>query len=317
LLPVLKGIWFLFTAPALRRHRSRAFAVTGGVLALVLGTLLAMPLPYNTVAQGVVMPPPQAYANSGAEGVVEEVYVSAGQRVHAGDPLMRIEDPLLNARRALTVARIAEIKRRLSAQALIEQTRLRILRDELEAAEADLELTDARIAEQILRAGVDGEVILPVSADLVGRFVKRGDLLAVVATFEDPVIRVLVPEDAADLVRNETDGVQVLLDTDVTTAHLAHVVRAAPSLTRHLPSLALATEGGGRIALDPAQPREKMQAIGAYYQLDLALTSSTGVSVYGDRAMVRFSHGTTPLAGRIYRTATRVFLRYFAARKAA
>lgn len=317
ILPILKGVWFLLTAPALRRRRGRAFAVTGGTLGALLVGLLIVPLPYNTVVEGVVLPPPEAYANASAEGVVEEVFVRAGQAVQAGDALMRIEDPLLASRRALSVARIDEIKRRLVAQALIEQTQLRILREELDAAEADLELTNTRIAEQVLRAGTAGQVILPVASDLQGRFVRRGDLVAVVATFENPVVRVLVPEDAADLVRRETLGVELRFASDLAAPHAARIVRAAPSLTRQLPSLALATEGGGGIALDPAQPHERMQAIAAYYQLDLALNAATPVAVYGDRAVVRFSHGETPLAGRLYRTATRVFLKYFAARKAA
>lgn len=317
MLPMLKGIWYLFTSPSLRRHRGRAFAVTGGVLGLVLAGFLVVPMPYNTIAEGVVMPPPEAYANAGAEGVVQEIYVREGQTVQPGDALMRIEDPLLASRRSLTIAQIEEIKRRLTAQALIEQTQQRILTDELEAAQADLELTDTRIAEQVLRAGAAGRVILPVSTDLVGRFVKRGDLMAVVATFEDPVVRVLVPEEAADLVRNETLAVNVRFATDTAEDHQAQIVRAAPSLTHRLPSLALAAEGGGKIALDPGQPRDRMLAIGAFYQLDLALAGSQHVSVYGDRVLVRFSHGETPLAGRIYRSATRVFLKYFAARKAA
>ncbi|MBC7133677.1 MAG: peptidase M50 [Roseovarius sp.] len=201
-LPFLKGVWFLFTGPALRRHRGRAFAVTGGALALVVGALTMVPLPYNTLAEGVVAPWPGAYANASAEGEIVELFVVPGQRVQAGEPLVRIEDPLIHARRAVLSAQVNEIERRMAAERASEQTALRIFQDELEAAEADLALTDMRIAEQTARAPVDGQVILPVATDLVGRFARRGDLLAVVAPFEAPLVRVIMPEDAVDLVRS-------------------------------------------------------------------------------------------------------------------
>jgi putative peptide zinc metalloprotease protein len=81
--------------------------------------------------------------------------------------------------------------------------------------------------------------------------------------------------------------------------------------------MALATEGGGRVTLDPSQPRERIQAIEAFYQIDLALDGPTSIAVYGERAFVRFSHGEATLAWRLYRAAARVFLKYFAARDAA
>lgn len=314
LLPMLKGVWYLFTAPALQRHRGRAFAATGSLVALVLVGLVAVPLPHNTVAEGVVTPRPEAYANAASDGVILEVYVAPGQRVQAGDPLMRIEDPLIESRRQVLQARIGEIERRLAAGTPFDRTALHIMQDEREAAQADLALTDARIAEQTVRAGADGYVILPVAADLVGSFARRGDLLAIVALFENPLIRVVVPEDAADLVRRQTRALEVRFVTDAANSHSARIVRATPSLTRSLPSMALATDGGGRITLDPGQQRERLQAIEPFYQVDLALEETTPVAAYGERAFVRFSHGESPLAWRLYRAAARVFLKYFAAR---
>ncbi|MBE0452528.1 biotin/lipoyl-binding protein [Roseovarius autotrophicus] len=314
-LPMLKGVWFLLTSPVLRRHRGRAFAVTGTVLALVLGVLLAWPVPHNTLAQGIVLPEADAYANAGAEGEIVALHVVPGQQVRAGDPLLSIEDPLIRARRGVLVAQLAEIERRLAAARPSEQTTLRIFEDELAAMRADLALTDERIAQQILRAPVDGQVILPVASDLVGRHVRRGDLLAMVVPFQDPLLRVVVQADAVELVRGRTLGLEVRFARDPGVAHPARVLRAAPALSRTLPSLALATEGGGRITLDPSQPRERLQAIEGVYQIDLALEGAFPVAVYGDRVHVRFAHGEAPLADRLYRAAARVFLKYFVTRE--
>lgn len=316
-LPILKGAWYLLTSPQLRRNRGRALAATGGAVALVLAGLVAVPLPHHTVAQGIVIPRPEAYANANSEGEIVELFVTPGQRVRAGDPLMRIEDPLIAARRELVQAHITELERRLAAETLFDQVARGIMQDELSAARAELALTEARIDEQTVRAPTDGYVVLPVSTDLIGRFARHGDLLALVVPFEDPLVRVLVPEDSADLVRSQTRSVELRFVHDAATSHTVEIARAAPSLTRTLPSMALATDGGGPVTLDPTQPSDRMQAIESFYQLDLAFDRPIPIAVYGERTFVRFSHDDTPLATRLYRAAARVFLKYFAARESA
>lgn len=309
--PILKGIWWLFTAPVLRRHRGRAFAMTGGSLAVVTAALLAVPVPHNTLAQGVVIPPPEAFANATWDGRVSAVYVTPGARVSQGDPLMRIDDPLIAARRDVLAARIVEIDRRLVAEAATDQIALRIMEEERAAALADLELTEARINEQTVVAARGGTVILPLGADLKGRFARRGDLLAVVGTDETPILRVVVPEAQSDLVRTQNRGTQVRLAHDPEQVFEARVVRAAPGLSRSLPSRALSTEGGGQILLDPTAPRQRLQSFEPVYQMDIEVVGDISIPVYGARVHVRFEHDDTPLAGRLWRAGTRVFLKYF------
>ncbi|SHK17876.1 putative peptide zinc metalloprotease protein [Shimia gijangensis] len=311
-LPLLKGIWFVFTSPSLRRTRGRAVLAAGTVVAGLAGLVLAVPVPHNTMAKGIILPASKSYANATAGGIVEEVFVSEGQNVTAGTPLVVLSDPLVHARLLLADARIEEIERRIAAEDLFDQTGVRIMEEELKAAVADRALIAQRIGEMTVRAAVDGKVILPVSADLLGRFVQRGDLVAVVAQFRDPVVRVAVPEAQADLVRSQTHALDVRLSSDQDYIHSASLLRTVPGLTRALPSRALSFEGGGLFALDPAAPRDQIRTLEPVLLLDLALDGQPGVSVYGEHAFVRFSHGKSPLASRIYRATTRVFLKYFA-----
>lgn len=310
-LPALKGIWFLFTSPTLRRRRGRAIGATGIALAALATLLLLVPVPYNTVAEGIVLPQSDAYANANADGIVDAVLVTEGQQVSAGMPLIRLVDPLVSAQLKLAGSRIKEIERRIAAQDLYDQTAVRIMEEELKASEADRDLILQRMDEMIVRAPADGQVILPVAADLPGRFANRGELLAIVARFEDPVVRVVVAEAQADLVRSTTRALDVRLSSDPDTIHQARVSRTMPGLTHALPSRALATEGGGRYALDPTAPRDQVLALEPVLLLDLALEKAPQLAVYGERAYVRFNHGETPLAAQIYRAGVRVFLKYF------
>ncbi len=106
-------------------------------------------------------------------------------------------------------------------------------------------------------------------------------------------------------------ALDVRLSSDPDTIHQARVSRTVPGLTHALPSRALATEGGGRYALDPTAPRDQILALEPVLLLDLALEKAPKLAVYGERAYVRFNHGETPLAAQIYRTGVRVFLKYF------
>ncbi|MDV7141582.1 efflux RND transporter periplasmic adaptor subunit [Tropicimonas sp. TH_r6] len=315
-LPVLKMIWFLFTSPALRRQRGRALAVTGGGLALVLGLLMAVPLPHSTLVEGIVQPEADAIVNATSEGIVAELIVEPGDRVEANAPIVRLEDPLIEARRAVLEARIVEIERRLAAESVFDRTAARILEEELAAARADLALTETRIAELTLTARRDGIVILPNASDLPGSFVRRGQGIAVVAGFTDPLVRVVVPETRADLVRADTQALELRFASRPERVWTARIDRVFPTLTRQLPTLALSTEGGGRIALDPASPQGRPQAFEGFYQLDLRLEDPVAVGTYGDRVLVRFAHSDSPLVLRLYRGATQVFLKYFANGKA-
>jgi putative peptide zinc metalloprotease protein len=311
-LPVLKMGWYLFTSPQLRRKRGRALGVTFGSLGAIVAVLLFVPVPYHTMAEGVVAPPQQAYVNAASAGVVSEISVSSGETVTAGTPLAVISDPLIASQRAVLVARINELNQRLSVELSFDPVAARIMQQERDAAQAELELTDFRIDALTLRASMDGQVILSNKADLIGRYARPGQLFAVVADYDDPLIRVVVTEDKADLVRRRTESLSVRFAAAPEETYPAHIASDTPALSRDVPSLALTPEGGGLIVLDPAAPLSAPLALDGLYHLDLRLNASHSVSTYGDRVYVRFSHGSAPIAERLYRRASQIFLRYLA-----
>ncbi|WP_432698189.1 efflux RND transporter periplasmic adaptor subunit [Marinobacterium sp. YM272] len=310
-LPLLKQGWYLLTSPALRRHRGRALGMTAAVLMLIVAVLFFIPVPYNTLAQGYVATNPQSAVNAGADGVVVELLVEPGEEVQPGTPLIRLDDPLHAAQLAMLEARIAELELRLQAEQQVDQAAARVVSEELKQARANLDAARVRAKELIVRSGEQGYLILPEYKDLIGRFIRRGDPLAYVASFQDPMIRVVVNENSADQVRRNTQGLSVRFAASPQTEYSARIVRDEPALSTELPSLVLATEGGGEIPLDPAAGPGRIQALESLLRLDLRLTDAPDVATYGDRVYVRFSHGSEPVAARLYRGMMQVFLRYF------
>lgn len=308
--PLGKQLWFLLTSPVLRRNRTRALAVIGcgaGALALAL---LAVPLPHSTVVEGVVWLPGDRIVHAGADGIIAEVNATPDSDVRAGRALIRLEDPLLMGRVALLEYRARELQSRLENLDLSDLAKAKIVREELRLARGDLEFARNLLQALVVRAGASGTLILPEANDLVGRFVKRGEVVAYVLGHGNPLIRVIVPEDDADLVRNRTHEVSVRFIGDGSRQVPGEIRREVPILSDTLPSLALSTVGGGSIALDPRDQRQR-RALASLLHLDIGVTEEVKVSTIGSRVHVRFFHGMEPLAERIYWSLRQVFLRIF------
>ena len=306
--PLAKQVWFLLTSPVLRRTRGRAFAVVAGVLATVAVALMLVPVPYRTVAEGVVWTPGEAVVHAGAQGVVDTVLAEPNARVGRGEPLLRMADPLLDGRVRVLEAKVTELERRLAGIDLENRAEAKIVREQLGHARADLALARERQRALLVRSPAAGRFIQPRAADLPGRHFRKGEVLGYVARLDEPVIRVIVPERAADLVRHETEGVELRFAGRVDDPVPARVVREVPALSQTLPNKALSTMGGGEIALDPGD-REQRRALTRLLHLEVEPVAPHPVDAIGGRVYVRFDHGEEPLAGRLYRSLRQLFLR--------
>ncbi|GGO79228.1 hypothetical protein GCM10011348_12990 [Marinobacterium nitratireducens] len=307
-LPLIKQALFLLRASALRGRRVRALSAVGGSLLLVALLLLAVPLPYNTLAEGVVWTPGEGAIHSASQGVVEEVYVSRGERVGDGAPLLRLYDPYLDTEVEVHLARVRELELRMDEQSVLDRVGARVVEEQLRQARADLEQALVyRRNLQITSAG-SGELVLPRAADLPGKFVQRGEILGYVAGFDTPVVRVAVGQDVIEQVRNHTDSVEMRLVQRFAEVVPARVLHEVPSLSNMLPSPALSTRGGGKFLLDAADPQQR-RVLESIFNLEVVPLEAWPVSKLGMRVYVKFSHGWEPVGWRLYRSVRRVLLR--------
>lgn len=309
--PLFKHLRFLLASPRLRRNRGRAFLVTGGALASVLAFLFALPLPHATMAEGVVWVRGEAAVHAAAEGVVATLEAAPNAELAPGAPILRLEDPALAGRVRLLAARVTELEAHHAMRDLSDPVRARVTLEELNLARADLALAQERLAQLTIRSRSEGRLSLNRPDDLVGRFVRKGDLIGYVARFEEPVIRVVVPESEADLVLQRTRDVAMRLHSARGEVLSARVERISPRLEESVPSLALTTQGGGAVLLDPTA-QDRQRTIGRYLQIELVPEpGALAAPRFGERVHVRFAHGEEPVAHRLYRTLRQVFLRHF------
>lgn len=308
--PLVKGVRFLLLDPKLRGRRRRALTLTGAAAGALLLLVFAMPLPYATIAQGVVWVPDRSELRARVDGVLARVAARPGEAVARGETLLQLEDPVLSARVAVLAAQLEELRQRYDAVRLTDRVQAEILNEQIGSTSQTLDSFRSRTADLTLTAGQEGRFILPEATDLVGRYVHRGDRIGYVLEAEDPVIRVVVPQADIDLVRSRPGPVAVRLADRVEEVRPGAILREVPGAQSEVPSPALTAPGGGPIPIDMSNP-QKPRALQSIFIFDVQVAGGIPLDVLGERAYVRFDHGREAIGWRVLRSLRQVFLSQF------
>ncbi len=310
LVPLVKGLSYLFTSPSIRLVRGRAVAVTAVAFALLTGGLCLAPAPFHTLAEGVVWVPDESVVRAGTDGFVRQIVARPDSLVQPGEVLFVTEHPRLQAEARVLVARVKELQARHTEQRPIDLVKAAIIEEELAYARDQLARTQRRLDDLVVRSRAAGQFILPAPQDLPGRFVKQGEVLAHVVDRRRLAVRTIVPQADIDLVRTQESAVEVRLAERVQARYRAAVTRLVPSAVTELPHAALGTEGGGAIAVDPTDT-QGVRTVQRVFQVDLTVSEDVGLIHAGERVHVRFSHGWVPLADQWHRQIRQLFLSRF------
>jgi putative peptide zinc metalloprotease protein len=309
--PLTKQIRFLFASPVLRENRSRAFAVSGAFVTAMAMILTLIPVPFATVSEGVVWADKETVVNAGTDGVINAVLVEPSSRVVKGQPLLVMDDPLLPAHVRLVEAELKELRLRYEALLIIDRAEARVVGEQIRHAQAELALRLQREKEMVVRSPANGRfLLLAPPRDLVGTFLRKGDSVGFVAELGDPTVRVVVPQSAIGLVRDDTREIRIRFANRFDEVRSARVIRELPFVTDRLPSLAFASQGGGEISIDPGDP-SGAKALEMFFQLDLKTDTPVEAAGIGVRVFVRFGHGAEPLFYQAYRRVRQLFLKRF------
>jgi putative peptide zinc metalloprotease protein len=305
--PVGKQVNFLFASPVLRERRRQAFAITGGALVAIAAFLLLVPLPYSTIAAGVLWIPGDAIVHARTEGTVVGLLEVPDTHVTAGVPIFQLQDPLLEAKVRAQEAKTEGLRLRFVAASVKDPAEAQIATQSLRHAEADLALLRQHQDDLLVRSPNHGRFVVLQPNDLVGGFVRKGDVLGYVLRRDISTVLVVVDEESADLVRRNTTGVEVRLAHQPEVVLAATVVREVPMFSDRLPSMALSTAGGGDVAMDPTDSSHA-RALSKLLQFEISLSEELPEHDFGERVFVRFRHHNEALAFRIYRAARQLVM---------
>ncbi len=310
ILPIVRGLKRFLSFPGMQEKRSRlvVFVSTAVVGAVLL--IFVFPMPLWTTTQGVVWLPEQSMIRAGADCEIVEVLAPVDKMVFKNTPLLNGRDPLLETQIEIYKALGAELSASYNAQPLANRVKRKMLLEEIRRNKGDLDQAENELKKVHVRSPARGKFILIDTRHLVGRFVKKGDLLGYIIGDHRPTIRAVVRQADIGLVRKQLSRVKVRLSEQIDTSFLADVQRIVPAAIINLPSPALGISGGGIIPVDPTDP-ERLRAMDTIFQIDISLPQTVKNAHIGQRVYVRFEHGTMPLAGQWYRSLRQLFLRNF------
>jgi putative peptide zinc metalloprotease protein len=310
LMPLYKSISTLITGPGLRRRRGRAIWTSIGLAAGAALLLFAVPAPSWTRTEGVIWVPEEAQVRAGAEGFIERLLVPAGSEVRRGEPLLQAEEPFLATRVQVLAALIEELNAKYDAMLPVDRVQAAMVREQLVAAESNLQRARERQEALVFRSSASGRLIVPNALDLPGRFVNKGQLIGYVVEPRELTARVALLQDDIALVRQSTKGVEVMLANWGASPVDARIRRELPGGSYQLPAPALGSAGGGPIAVDPRDGKG-LTALRQVFQLELSVPIDVHSEYLGARVYVRFNHGWEPAGFQLYRAFRRLLLRQF------
>ncbi|WP_372880966.1 hypothetical protein [Psychromonas sp.] len=304
--PLLQTLSFLAISPRLEARRVRAFS-TLAALIIVCVALLQVPVSLTTQAQGVVWFNDQGQILSPSNSFVKQVLVASGSDVNAGDLLLRLEDNTLSTQYNILEARLQELRTKQLFERKSSRVRGAMVEDDIKAVTAELQQVNAQLAALQVISPVSGHFILHDPHELRGEFVRQGEILGYVIQDEQPIVRAVVKQARAGLLRSRPGPIEVMLPGQMDSPVQATLLREVPAGSTTLPSIALGALGGGYISVD-MRDESGLTATEKVFQFDLALPAGTKVTGIGGRAYVRLDHGSESLWAQWMRSMQQLLL---------
>lgn len=177
------------------RHQSRPIVAA---TVLVLLTLAVWPVSEQVVAPARIEGSIQRVLAAPVDGFVREVGVRPGDKVHAGQMLLGLDDRELILERERAAAELAQVDK-VYGEALAQDDAgpIALARARIEQARSQLALAEEQLARSRLTAPFDGIVIQGDLIQSIGMPVRRGQELMTVAP--DQGFRAVIETDEQDI----------------------------------------------------------------------------------------------------------------------
>jgi putative peptide zinc metalloprotease protein len=308
ILPLARTVRFLAVSPVLQHQRGRAVATIAGALALLGVLLFVVPVPLAIRTEGIVWPPSTAEIAAQTGGFVAAVHFKDGDQGCAGCPLIELEDPELPAKIAMLEARQRALLARYQAEYGESLVKAQLTQKEIQHVEEQIAVEQDRMRKLQVLVPNAGEIVMATPEDMMGRFVRRGSVLAYSARQEELIVRAIVRQDDVGLTLRRSARVKVRLSSATDTDLSGRIDRAVPSATDRLPNMALSSAGGGTVSVAP-QERKEARALEKFFEFHIAIIDNRDRLRMGQRAHVQLIHGDEPIAMQWWRRLRQLFLR--------
>lgn len=305
---------YLSCSAQLQGQRLRAASRLLLLCTLMILPILLLPLPSSTRAEGIVWSPGQTEVFVPEGGEIEQWQVRNGESVSAGQLLVQLLAPELDMERQRQESGIALLQLEYATQRQNAPERAATTRVEIDRQQEELSALQGRIDSLRVVAPHDGRIAFPEDRLLSGQRVLQGELLMYVVGKEPVVVRAVVNQHQLGKLQAGVRQAQVRFVDDITRVVPATLARQLPVGTTRLPSMALANNGFGGIAVQSGDG--EMQTLEEVFQLELALDERIDAQAHGGlggRAFITLSHPPETLGARWWRGSRQLLLKHLGA----
>jgi len=279
-----------------------------GFLALTLGgAIYWIPSPWAPMIPGFVdYSHPHALRNE-TEGVVVEVLVRPGDRVHRGDLLAVLSNPVLEHNRRMKELEVISLREEsilLQSQQSLGESQA--VKAKLESALEQLEQLQRKIKALSLRSPCDGRVVDSFLHERIGQFLKSGEDLGMITESEQLEVVGFVDQSDFDSFR-DCGSIDLRIRFPEGTTATAQLTEALPRASDYLDSPQLAANFGGPLSIeieDTADGAKRWKLPKPRFKIKAALSSSQSVRIRpGQTVGLHFPHHSVSLLRSLMRIA--------------
>lgn len=294
IIPLFKGIKYLFTEPRIERVRSRALGIVASAIALVFFLLGVVPAPSHVRAPGVLKAEDSTFVTARAGGFIDEIIRDSGA-VRSGDPLLRLANSDLELE-------IRSLEAELEHVRVVERQAMRVEPSALAVLRQRRIVIDLRLAELyeqrdnlVLRASRDGEWVAHELRDMAGRWIWRGSVLGEIVSGEHWEFLAVVSQDSAGALFDHGVGAASIRFPGTRGLELTpDRLLLVPGRQDQLPSPALGWAGGGPVQVDVAD-ESGMRAAEPFFLVMARVPESEQRLWHGRTGVVRLKLPSEPL----------------------
>jgi len=308
-MPLAKHIMFVLTDSRMKRRHLKVWASSILFFGVFYHVLFNIPIPYATVAEGVVWLDDNAQIRTSNDGFVSQIHFIEGDIVLKGDVLVDSVDPLLNSKVFALSSELSQLELEYRSEWNKNRTKRKIIKEQIESVKSEIKRINEISDSLTIRSPGDGEIIVPNSVDLVGQYLEKGSLIGYILDDSRFSARLLVTQDNMNLIK-KTDKISVRFVDRMNKEFDSSLIRIVPAATEKLPNAILGEKGGGEIKLDPKDTKG-LTAVNKHFEIWITLPSVEENLLVGSRVYVKFSHEKRPFIASFERWIDQLLLRQF------
>lgn len=284
---------YLWYSPDTAPVRLRAVFVSIVLLVGLPATAVLVPIHTAVQVAGVLGREQETVCRARVDGFLQTTEVRPGQQVQAGSVLMDMANDACTDALARAGTQVKAAKIREAAYEAVDVGKAQEERAKIEAYEMELERRRRDVQDLVIRAEADGRVMQCLRENDVGRFVRRGDPLATIASGRWHIRTLLTEEEVAAAQPAVGDRVRVRPTAMPGKVLTGSIVRITPAGSPRIEQISLTHLGGGSIAVDP----KTRAALRPYFEVAIALDAPAEAPLqFGMTCQVRFRGEGAPLA---------------------